>query len=346
MANQPPVRPWFRLASLRSGPAPAPAPAPVPEPRPAQVFPATSRTASAPPSPSKEQVPPPPAPAPARATAPPPPAFAVANSSSGSVANPSSTYSPPKANTTAHPNGSPKTVTVAAQSPKAKPSAPVPAPTPSPLTLPPSQVRASTENEPRIPAEAEPKAVLIEKTIEKPMSRSSGNGEYQRESGETRKPGNSHNGKHVAAKEIEGKEKGIHKKFSDAEDSGTRVITIAGENRGAVMEIVQSAKKHEFGEKPSYLHKKGNLKIKTSDAASGTSSHDESDLNKKDKNLKGRTSSAFPKTAFMNSNVQCVNNSLMYHTSCQHNDPGVHLVLSRKPSGEGFHVKEQVHGQK
>jgi hypothetical protein len=68
-------------------------------------------------------------------------------------------------------------------------------------------------------------------------------------------------------------------------------------------------------------------------------------INKKDKNHKGRTKSSFPMAAYMNSNVQCVNNSLLYHASCSHHDPGVRLSLSKKPFGEGYHVKEHVDGR-
>lgn len=44
---------------------------------------------------------------------------------------------------------------------------------------------------------------------------------------------------------------------------------------------------------------------------------------------------------FMNSNVQMINNSLVYNSMATHHDPGVHLRISRKPgSGNGFDVKD------
>lgn len=99
------------------------------------------------------------------------------------------------------------------------------------------------------------------------------------------------------------------------------------------MELIQSPKKHD----PKYLHKKGNSNINVD----GVESAEEGNVNK---NQKGRTSSSFPMAAYMNSNVQCVNNSLLYHTSCSHHNPGVRLSLSKKPFGEGFHLKEHADG--
>ncbi|KAK7243836.1 hypothetical protein RIF29_38648 [Crotalaria pallida] len=102
-----------------------------------------------------------------------------------------------------------------------------------------------------------------------------------------------------------------------------KVITIAGENRGAYMELVHSQKKkHE----PNSLHKKsgnGSKIIGDGGVESEGSSSNE------DKNYKGRTKSSFPMAAYMNSNVQCVNNSLLFHASCSHHDPGVRLTDSR-----------------
>lgn len=103
---------------------------------------------------------------------------------------------------------------------------------------------------------------------------------------------------------------------SESEDySGIRKITIGGENKGAYMEIIQTRKK------PNQLHKMENLKIKGYD----------------DQSKKVRTISSPPMVGvYMNSNVQCVNNSLLLHASCTHHDPGVQLTLSKKPFGKGY----------
>lgn len=96
------------------------------------------------------------------------------------------------------------------------------------------------------------------------------------------------------------------------------------------MEVIQS---------PNKLNKKGNKEgsesEKSSEEGEGKSSE------KKGKSHKGKASSSWPMTAFLNSNVQSVNNSLMYNSSCTQHDPGVRFVLSKKPLGDGFQIKEQ-----
>ncbi|KAK7381971.1 hypothetical protein VNO80_00564 [Phaseolus coccineus] len=109
----------------------------------------------------------------------------------------------------------------------------------------------------------------------------------------------------------ETKGKGIHTKVS--EGHGVRVITISGENRGAYMKITQSQKKQP-------IHKMGN-----SDGE------------------KVRTLSSPPTTRafYGNSNVQCVNNSMLLNSSLSHHEPGVHLIVPKKPFGKGLHLKER-----
>ncbi|KAH1071886.1 hypothetical protein GYH30_008400 [Glycine max] len=290
MANPPPVRPWFRLASIRSSPPPPPPPAPAPaqEPR----LPAF-RTASAPSSPQIQP------------TQPAPQPQEHPSSQHNRFSSSSLPTSPENKNITRVPLPSPS-------------HSPNTSPPPSPLALTPSQSRSET----MIPDQPEPKTVLVQKTIDprpKPWH-------------------NARHGKHDSVKESESKEKVVHRKLSESEESGMRVITIAGENRGAYMELIQSPKKHD----PKYLHKKGNSNINVDGVESEGSSAEEGTVNKKDKNQKGTSSSSFPMSAYMNSNVQCVNNSLLYHASCSHHDPGVRLSLSKKPSGEGFHLKEHA----
>ncbi|XP_061370392.1 uncharacterized protein LOC133313087 [Gastrolobium bilobum] len=209
-------------------------------------------------------------------------------------------------------------------------------PSPSPLTLPPYKLNAKPEVEPKIMMEEEPKTMLVKKTIEKPNV--NGNGALHKGSNETQKlEGFDHHEKQVTTEENEMKWKGIHKKVSDSDDSGIRVLTLAGENKGAYMQIIHSRKK------PNYLHKMGNSNMKKAyDYESENSANtEEGKANRKDKSLKLRTLSLPPKTSvYINSNVQCVNNSLVFNASCTYHDPGVHLTLSKKPLGEGLHLKE------
>ncbi|XP_028767602.1 serine/arginine repetitive matrix protein 1 [Neltuma alba] len=385
MANQAPGRPWFRLASLRSV-VPPPPPAPAQDPRPSLVQPTNRTNSSPPPSAAPAErgsVPSSPAqklpvqsssslpnsplqngsvstvssvssPSPAQKTSPPlsasspakggtipstkqvvqnvmqspkakpttPPPSASPNQK---ATTPHSASSPAKSETTAR-GSSPSTkqvVQTLMQSPKAKPTAP----RPSPLTLPPAQLKANSEVKPKIPEEAESKNVILQNSIEKPKQWGNGN------SAETRKNHNE-------------KQNGNHRKSWGSEDSPMKVITIAGENRGAYMELIQSKKKHEFGDTPNYLYKNGVSKSKSESGESASSSSDEGNGKRKENRNSRRTKSSHPTSAFMNSNVQCVNNSLLYNASCSHHDAGVRLSLTRKPfESGGFHLNENVNGR-
>ncbi|OIW13500.1 hypothetical protein TanjilG_29241 [Lupinus angustifolius] len=368
MSNQPPIRPWFRLSSIRTAAAPAPAH----EPRHVFSIPTFRSTSSVPSSPHtqptkpSEPTPPPssqpqsqPQPqshiaAANRGSAPSSPDKRVVHAPSSSLptspiqkaplintntntnTNTSSVPSSPLSHKQPNTSSSPKTIKADSvyNSPNLSPNIKLTTPPPSPLILPHSQFNF----EPKIPKEAEQKTMLVQKTVEKPKKWVNGNGtELHREEGNH---GNTHHGK---GKESETNDRGSYKKFShlDSEDSGMNVITIAGENRGAYMELVHSQKKHEA----NYLHKKGNGSKTNADVVGGeseSSSRIEGSANRKEKNDKGRTKSSFPMAAYMNSNVQCVNNSLLYHASCSHHDPGVRLSLSKKSHGEGYHFKEGV----
>ncbi|MED6186723.1 hypothetical protein PIB30_069477 [Stylosanthes scabra] len=139
----------------------------------------------------------------------------------------------------------------------------------------------------------------------------------------------------------EAKEKGTFhsKKLSDSENNGSiKVITISSENRGAYMEIIQSSSK----KKPNFLrHKNGNSYInKAHDEATKSESLENYAADGKNKNKNHHSA------CYINSNVQCVNNSLLYKSSCTCNDPEVQLTLpARKPYNEAFHQTEDLHGK-
>ncbi|XP_052194276.1 lysine-rich arabinogalactan protein 19-like [Diospyros lotus] len=59
----------------------------------------------------------------------------------------------------------------------------------------------------------------------------------------------------------------------------------------------------------------------------------------KDKSYKAMNNSSPPMSAFMNSNVQGVNNSILYNCSYRHHDPGVHCSLYQKANGHGNGIK-------
>ncbi|KAJ6404389.1 hypothetical protein OIU84_012549 [Salix udensis] len=192
--------------------------------------------------------------------------------------------------------------------------------------------------EPKIPLVAEQKTVLVQKTIDKPKVAR----DPQRDFTESLSSGIARLAKQENAKDVQTREKGNRKKnSSDSEDVGMKVITIAGENKGAFMEVIRSPKKQVFEGTSRFLHKKGNPKSEGSDS----SSSEEGKTEKKGKNHKGKATGPSPLSAFVNSNVQGVNNSIAYNSSCSHHDPGVHVSLSRKPSGAAaFHVKDHGNG--
>ncbi|KAE9605760.1 hypothetical protein Lal_00025462 [Lupinus albus] len=115
----------------------------------------------------------------------------------------------------------------------------------------------------------------------------------------------------------------IQRKVLDSEDYDMRAITISGENKGAYMKIVQHSNK------PNYHHKNGNSEdYELEDSGNG---------NRKNKSEKERTLSSPAMAVYVNSNVQCVNNSMLYHTTCSTHDPGVHLTLKKRLPFQGTH---------
>ncbi|TXG63074.1 hypothetical protein EZV62_010068 [Acer yangbiense] len=256
------------------------------------------------------------------------------------------------------PKHSPRIIRPAVQTPVQSPKQNPTAPPPSPLSLPPPQLRSRAEIEHRIPTEPEPKGVLVQKTIEKPKSWLRGSSEPRKDYEETHhRPGIAHHqGKHdhvpKDGDQAKNKKNSPHyKKFSsdsDHEGGGLRVITIAGDNKGAFMEVIKSPMK--ANNNPRTL---GNTKTESVDGTgwrsflsnSSSSSGEEGKSKTKDKSGLSGKSTVSPQmgNAFMNSNVQGVNNSIVYNSSCSHHDPGVHLAFSRKPSGHGFHIKDNGH---
>ncbi|KAI3693426.1 hypothetical protein L6452_33261 [Arctium lappa] len=332
MATQqgPPSRPWFRLATMAARPpAPAPPtaqpdqPPPPPPLRPAFIRPAFAQTSqpSPPPQPPtnvvpspttlpKESPPMPPSPnhrtPPSRSTPPPLTATMARLVTNRAAATPTS--SPPKTVKPLEKTSPP--------SPNIKPlSHP-----PSPLALPSPQLKSYDA------PEYDQKSVLVQETKEKPKGSNDGTDLRRHMARDTRNPINGATKKPEASK-----------KHLDSEDLGMRIVTIAGENRGAIMDLTPfgSNKTHKFGS----LHAKIDNRHASSDGEkSGTNSDGKSKA--KNKNQKSK-SSPLMSGSVVNSNVQGVNNSILYNCSTTHHDPGIHLSLSRKPGGgHGFLLKD------
>lgn len=122
-----------------------------------------------------------------------------------------------------------------------------------------------------------------------------------------------------------------------------RVITIAGENKGAYMELASPT---------SLLHSKKRLEMgaphhRLQQLEENAQENSNENGNKKEKNKeKGANSTKAPPMAtFANSNIQGVNNSIVLNSSCTHSDPGIHLTLSRKPSlANGYRLNDHTNG--
>lgn len=224
--------------------------------------------------------------------------------------------SPSKAPTPSQKVIQPNLVKSQTYSPQTKPAVSHP---PSPLKLPPPQL----ELEPKIPLQVDQKTVVVHET-----TRANINSTHVMQT--TRNGKTVENGKREAIK----KDKGVQqKKVSNsdtADDFGMSVLTLAGENKGAIMELSPSRKTYS----PQSLQKKGSPKA--------WSSEDDGEKSGSESGRKGDRipNKSLPMTAFMNSNVQGVNNSILHNASCTHHDPGVHLVFARKTNDRsGFHIK-------
>ncbi|KAL2468816.1 extensin-like [Forsythia ovata] len=224
----------------------------------------------------------------------------------------------------ATPAPSPKIIkpleTTTVQSPKTKAASRPP----SPLTLPPTQAKTESAHETMIPSEVEQKSVLVQETIgdSKVMLNAHDDGIPSSEKRELKKNKGANN-----------------KKLLKSEEFRTRVITLAGENIGAIMELSASPKNHYSAGNPHSLHKTISIK----DGSDGEqSSIDRSELLRyKDKLNKAKAMQSTPVTAFMNSNVQGVNNAILYDCTCTHQDPGIHLSLTRNGTGgNGIHLTD------
>ncbi|KAL8028067.1 hypothetical protein ABFX02_14G135500 [Erythranthe guttata] len=179
---------------------------------------------------------------------------------------------------------------------------------PSPFTLPPAQINA--DGGPLI----EHKTVLEQHTtvVDKPMKSPRGHNNSAHSSS---------NGKRESIKS-----RASTKKPSESEGLGMRVITLAGENKGAIMELSShtSQKKNHFVGNPRTLQ--------NSSRSSSESDEDGSSSNKSKRGMRTPMTAAY-----LNSNVQGLNNSILYNTNFQHNDPGVHLSLTRNSNGAPLH---------
>nr|GMD44357.1 vegetative cell wall protein gp1-like [Ipomoea batatas] len=339
MANQQQPRPLFRFASMSPVPAPSPPlralsppSPPPPQPKPAVTLsppppsPTPTRSpimgfgqrspASVTPPPPISPPPPPaasprmpsPAYSPAVKQSPPPPAAFPTRITSSVPTSPVqkpitefTSYSPkPKVQSPPKPQPQPFQDYY---NPPPKPASPVRAPPPSPKTfektpqmsplkLPkPAQTMSDSDSEPKIPIDQ--KKMVVQETTQRSRGYIPPIRHHPHEN-----------------------------KQNEADEYGMSVLTLAGENKGAIMDLSPARKKYNgFNGTPQ--------KLQSDAEKSGSGSDNES----RPKYPNGTRRRSLPMTAFMNSNVQSINNSILHNTTCNHHDPGIHLIFSGK---EGF----------
>lgn len=145
--------------------------------------------------------------------------------------------------------------------------------------------------------------------------------------GNHQKPGVSNGDRTPLHKEIkEDISKFVHKlaighSKQPVDDRPVSIITVAGENRGASMQLgAESAKKG--GSVP--IHR--GYKLKSDEIAETTTDGEESSKGRSPRDPTTKNNQAT--TAYINSNIQSINNSIMFNSSVNERNPGVHLVFS------------------
>ncbi|KAK1319978.1 hypothetical protein QJS10_CPB04g01195 [Acorus calamus] len=356
MQNQPPTtgRPWFRLSTqARVDPGPPPQPRPPAEPQPRPLFrppvqlpiaPSPIPTLSPPPP---QMQPPPPLPTTASFQPPPPP--------------------PPPATpkeTLPRPPSQPE--------PQFQPQ-PQPTPTPSdifPTDLHPTRVSSRSPTPPQTPQyikspsnfpkdplpdlypvrfqpsaqlkpnpEPESKVPLVPEL--RPMQKSVLVQE------ESRGSNNKHDEfERVMTKESRRGKDGLDSwrmkpKESDTEgedESGMKVITIAGENKGAHMELGSRSHKGRHVQRHG-INKSSHAHTYVEEVHGGgmgdgkamVLKEKEKEKENEKMHLSSSSSSSTPPiSTLVNNNVQGINNSILLNGSCTHRNPGVHISLSRR----------------
>ncbi|OIT06785.1 hypothetical protein A4A49_06972 [Nicotiana attenuata] len=348
MSNQQRPFSWFRLApfgrQLQPAPAPTPRPTalrapapqpfrpPAPQPRPAirppppavtspppptrALFPGITTTTAAARSPTASTAPPSPEKSiPAATSVPSSPAatstFLPITSSSFTLRSPETkTRAPPSSSLTT--SSFPKPV---ASPPKtAAPTAPtttVTASTTATTTLSPRTIKPLNESPQKYPEtkplfhppppEKEPRSAPLEEETKKLML-----------------------GQGTAGNSSKMNEKGAidNKKITEPKILPRRLVTLIGENKGAIMVLTPNSTKKSytngFGGKSQTVggnNEEGQTHVK----GSNKKKEDQSEMN---------TMEMEESTLFINSNVQGVNNSILDDSSLTHHDPGFHIFFS------------------
>ncbi|KAM0897578.1 hypothetical protein ACQ4PT_022487 [Festuca glaucescens] len=328
--SRPPVRP--QLSRRLSPPSPAAAPSSPRRPSPSQNRQQPTTTTAptrgaAPPSPPQSQVS---RPSPSRSS--PlvpirePPAAPPSNNSNASGAVSPEPAKPPARPVVlllpAVPEAAPRQKDVDVVFPRVKPVAQVQQPAASELKPHGGHSKAA-DKEHKTHHQKEEEKKDEHKTKEKEKKEETKSKEKEKEKEKEKKH---HAGEDAKHKEVKAEHGKLHREIKagvadmvhkasgsgHAAGSGTSVITLAGENKGASMKVGGGNSKNG-GEWHGHGYRL--------DGGSGSDG----------KKVAGKPGMM---TALINSNVQVINNSLLLQSSCNGGDPGVHLKLSAKSASK------------
>ncbi|WOH00748.1 hypothetical protein DCAR_0520122 [Daucus carota subsp. sativus] len=123
-------------------------------------------------------------------------------------------------------------------------------------------------------------------------------------------------------KEIKNDISKLTQKMASEQGKPVSVITLVGENKGATMQI--------GSQKEGTVHIHRGYKLNPDERAEATSEGDKSSVDKRPE--EANTKEDQMTKAYMNSNCQGINNSIVFKSSITERNPGVHLTLTQNPT--------------
>ncbi|KAH6824975.1 hypothetical protein C2S53_017923 [Perilla frutescens var. hirtella] len=117
-------------------------------------------------------------------------------------------------------------------------------------------------------------------------------------------------------------------------DRPVSVITLAGENRGASMQMESDSSKREG---PIHIHR--SYKINPDESPEATTDGEEGSEGKKSEDERSMEDQLTE--AYVNNNAQGINNSIVFNSSITEGSPGVHMVVSHLPK-EPIQSKDKI----
>ncbi|XP_058725308.1 uncharacterized protein LOC131596608 [Vicia villosa] len=120
------------------------------------------------------------------------------------------------------------------------------------------------------------------------------------------------------------------------DDKKFSVITLTGDNRGATMHVVSESDK-----KDGSIHIHRDYKTESEESIEVSTDGEGNTNNEEDSMEHGEVGKAY-----VNSNIQSINNSLMFHGSVSERDPGVQVTLPQKPLEPVNHNDKDTHNQR